>query len=283
MSDAAQTEREPFEALASRFYANARTLADSLIPQLKLGYPENEPRVREWAKTASVYLFAKANRTFDAVATLYERTFQQDAVILTRTLMELALQANYIAERPRAVVQFVHFTDVHAFRVFKKVDDLRRQRPDLATLDALSLARIPPQDLDRMRRAHERWADRMNRRRGPKDWNSWWRRGNEWLVRHKSNAQLLPHYVSLYTRMSHLVHSNPLAIEDYIRIEGSTLVFAYRGEPGAELSTLQLACCYFILVIAAVASTFRIEFKKEVDTAVEEHRRLLSEFASLPS
>ena len=52
-------------------------------------------------KGAMLFFFSKAYKSYQAIKTLWENGFAEDAFVLARTIFEIALQARYMTKEPR--------------------------------------------------------------------------------------------------------------------------------------------------------------------------------------
>src|SRR5713101_8892147 len=90
----------------SRICSIASSLADEVRRDI-LSTPADRPAL--WVLT---YWFAKAAKSYDAALLLWKSGYWQDAAMLGRTILEIALQAMYFRKEPeRFAAEFLHARD----------------------------------------------------------------------------------------------------------------------------------------------------------------------------
>jgi hypothetical protein len=71
------------------------------------------------AKLAILYFFYKASKTFQAIYVLRSRGFDQDGIILNRTLLEILLQADWIHHDPENAKRFQDHAAASSYAVYE--------------------------------------------------------------------------------------------------------------------------------------------------------------------
>jgi hypothetical protein len=159
-------------------------------------------------RIASLYVFVKAYKSYQAGRLLAKQGFWQDAATVGRTVLELGFQARWLnldlANRASLLVQ-------HA---------LREQRKLLQKLSSGG-----SREIRESAAASLNEVEALLRREGVDDsWQKWWsKKGN--IKRLCCDMQLLPSYDSLYSDLCLFVHSSPFAANYFLHQDGDAVTF----------------------------------------------------------
>ena len=181
----------------SRICSIVSSLAEKVRRDI-LSRPADRPAL--WVLT---YWFAKAAKSYDAALLLWKSGYWQDAAMLGRTILEIALQAMYFRKEPeRFAAEFVEHEAGQRNILFKdmaKYTDSDEIRSEIRTFFA-------EQDLDPAAFKKQR---------------NWWGDRSIWDLVEEIRAQDIyigaeNIYRSQYASLSMLVHGTPFALRYYV-------------------------------------------------------------------
>ena len=190
----------------SRICSIVSNLADKVRRDI-LTHPTDRPAL--WVL---IYWFAKATKSYDAALLLWKNGYWQDAAMLGRTILEIALQAMYFRKEPEKFA-----TDFFAHQTGQR-NILFRDMAEYADSDEIK------KEIQRF--FAEQNIDPAAFKRQP----NWWGGRNIWDLVEEIRAQAIyvgaeDIYRSQYAPLSMLVHGTPFAYRYYIfQQENSGLV-----------------------------------------------------------
>lgn len=153
-------------------------------------------KVENEAKLVITFWFAKAAKSLGAALALWNSGFWQDAAVIGRTVLEIALQARYLGERPNErASEFLGHIKAQQYKLFvgmKEHADDEIKRSIVEHLEKLT-------------------ADSALSR----NWKNWWGKDDSFLDLAKA-LEAEGVYRSQYVPLSYLVHSTPSALPYYV-------------------------------------------------------------------
>jgi hypothetical protein len=166
-------------------------------------------------RLALLFFLVKAVKTYHAIEVLCREGFEEDALVLTRTLVEICFQVQYIAEEPSRA------------RLFIDHDAVRRYEYYLDYKEASKRADLPDLEVDEKSEEHRELVAQYEslrsryRRRG-----TWW--GDTiWKLAEHLGSAAIARYVMLYWEQSGLTHSAITSARRYMdedSLDGSIVI-----------------------------------------------------------
>ena len=242
---------------AEKFFKIGINLSDKVKSKLQKIKLTNSP------ENSVLYFFhLKSRKTYQAIILLWKKGFTEDAFILSRTLLELSLQARYIETDPILLAKrFINFDPVQRWKHYEKYT--KNSGLTLGGQKDINSKRL--QDL---KNAH----DEAMKKFGYKG-QYWWGGSIEWLAKKLGNGTD-PIYFGLYPIQSGYVHSDARSSKEYIKIK--EYEDEYNADPGIRNSIVLPveATRSLILIANAVSSICHLDLDQDIESAVEEIRKL---------
>jgi len=206
-------------------------------------------------KVAILFFFCKAYKSYQAFRCLWKAGFEQDAVVLARSVFEILLQVRYMEGAPKERARlFTEHGDVllfHSYRMLKGAG-------------VTEMTGNIEQDEDRLQEL--RTAYKTLKGKYPRVKN-WWGSSIEWLAS-KAGNEMKKRYYTIYWEECNISHSNILAAAEYLK-ETRHGFFAncYASQPkdGAKAMNFTL---YFFDILGAVERAFNLGLDKDLKEKV---------------
>jgi len=259
---------EPAEVLerVDQYMNAGKDLAEKLVQRTPTLRAKGRTDIAH--KSAMLFFFAKAYKTYQALHVLLSAGFEEDGLILVRSLYEIMLQCRYMAEDPeRHAQQFLKFDPVSTWRWYEK---LCRANPRFAQ----SLAPESLGDLERTKVLYDRYSSEF-----PKTGHHWWGMSLASLAKHvdqgTGESPTYGWYVGAYHQYSEMVHSGVTSAKGYL-LKGvhATYVACYPRFTQKAAMPAQDATLYFIDVVGLASEALGVDLKCELKRALEEYGRL---------
>ncbi len=205
-------------------------------------------------RIATLYIFAKGWKSYQAGKLLFKSGFWQDAATIGRTVLELGFQARWLKlDLPNRAELLIR----HELRDRRK---LLRSLERSASTDVRDKAAVSLEELDTLLQATGA---------GNQAWQNWWSEdGNVYKL--AKDMGLAPVYDLLYRPLCWFVHSSPFGADYYLREDGDHTAFDCRpGAPAVKDKG-------FVEMLLSSLPTGLIEVLAVVDTAYDLGRQ--SEF-----
>jgi uncharacterized protein DUF5677 len=249
----------PDKALMTPALSRICSIVSSLAEKVRrdlLSHPADRP-VR-WVLT---YWFAKAAKSYDAAIVLWKNGYWQDAAMLGRTILEIALQAMYFRKEPEkfAAKFFAHET-AERNNLFKDMaeytnsDEIRGEIQKFFAEQNLDPAAFKRQQ-------------------------NWWGSRSIWDLVKEIQAQDIyvdakNIYRSQYAPLSMLVHGTPFVRRYYVRQQGNSGFDWRAGAPPPELfefaaTILTSAPTGLLDVIDVLATIWGLDYSEDLSAARE--------------
>jgi len=249
------------EGIAGKFSA---ALEGAKLPAKK---EDRQPRI------AAAFFFTKAARTMAGLKTLWVAGYDEDAVVLARSLTEILLQAAYLNQEPAvraaALLDHVEKSKVRMLKRRQKGEEKRDAsgKPALRQLSHELTARNPKIDLTDPQKLHD----------------NWWKGtladlADAWLGE-EHGEPILDDYYSSYIADSHYAHTSPLVMPDYIEVHGDALSVLKESPLRHDLDVVINAAKRFLGIAMVCAEIWELPAGHEVLAAVNQvgtlagHRR----------
>jgi len=247
------------EGKNARLFSLAIDLAEKVIASARCIRAADEGEMLY--KMAMLFFFTKAYKTYQAIYTLVEAGFTEDAFALSRFIFEVALQARYMKEAPipRAKL-FAQHEPVVRYRYYKQLKSLG----DTQLIAGIESRR---EQLEELKQWHDRFAAQYPKGRG------WWGQSIKWLAEHLC-TEMKKRYVGLYWMESNIVHSGVTSAREYIKSDDKGLtVRCYPSQPKNTMVT-QEAALYFLNVVVQAAQALELRLDDEIQSALEDFESL---------
>ena len=240
----------------SRICSVVSSLAEKVRRDI-LSRPADRPAL--WVLT---YWFAKAAKSYDAAILLWKNGYWQDAAMLGRTILEIALQAMYFRKEPErfAAEFFTHETGQRniLFKDMAEYTDSDEIRGEIQKF-------FVEEDLDPAAFKRQQ---------------NWWGNRSIWdLVKEIQTQDIYIGveniYRSQYASLSMLVHGTPFARRYYVRQQGNSGLVDWRAAaPPPELyefaaTILTSAPTGLLDVIDVLATIWRFDYSEDLSGARE--------------
>jgi len=251
-----------------------RLLAESLVKAMSC-FP-SEPDSETAAYQGVVhFFFCKAYKSYQAFALLCECGFVEDAEILSRTIFEVWMQAQYMSTDPRELVRkFAEYDRVRRYLQYwrLKLVDSDRARVIVSKLESDSSFPGLKQQYDRMSGQFLK----TNRKKGdsPEDFASnWWGGSIRWLAK---QTQVDDIYVSVYGAQSDLVHSSSGSMDEYVtKTEDEWLAKCYPDGNHSDLpTTVRWASIFFLGISKQVNDAWKLGLEQEIGATLSEIEKI---------
>jgi hypothetical protein len=249
-----------------RFYQGISELTERLLKDV-LAKDAGPPNTTERdAKLAILYFFSKAYKTFQAIYELWSRGFDQDAIILNRTLLEILLQADWIHHDPENAKRFQDHAAASSYAVYELMIKLSDATFPEAGEMASALA-ADPHFADKRSRY-----DEFTVKYGKVPMN-WWGDNLRELVKKlcatgKDAKFYSEEYFYSYRTESGLVHSTALWVEDYVEKRDDGLQLHFLPERPKDASVIVHASRRVLRMNAIVNAVWNLSFAKEIDDGI---------------
>ncbi len=163
------------------------------------------------------FFFCKAYKTYQAIALLSDAGFVEDAEVLSRTLFELFLQAEWMSTKPKEMARsFVEHAAVRNYNLYLRIKTLQGARIDAV----VSRIESQPSELAKLKQLYDQFKLKFLRpgRRIANSPNgladNWWGHSVRWLAEKVGVEEL---YATVYWSQSDLVHTGSTSINDYLK------------------------------------------------------------------
>ncbi|MBN2583685.1 MAG: hypothetical protein JXL80_11520 [Planctomycetes bacterium] len=219
------------------------------------------------------YFLAKSCKTYQALSLLWLKGFEEDAMILNRSLFEIALQATYINGKPRRRGRkFCDFWDVAQYRHYENLRKLKDPR-----LEAFLQER--KDDVRQLSEKYEQLKDRY-----PEDQATWWGGSVEWLaqtVREMGQGEFLLWRQRVgYPVECSFVHSSVSASVRYMKADGERKWLDYQPHPPTDVEVAQDATLNILKIVAECAKALNLNLNEALKNAAKEFLRIAGESSS---
>jgi len=201
-----------------------------------------------------LYWFVKAAKTYDALLLLWREGYWQDAVALSRTLLEIVLQSRYLSGDPAVRAELFVIHDQRARLKMLKKADYYNDPSDTDISDLIKSLKPTPAALE--------------------SWRNWW--GKDQSIRDLAKSVGLEElYDSAYGLQSVLVHSAPpgtsfylFGTSDTIRVDWKANPVAPEKENMAE-TFIASASTYIMDIVDVLGAIYGFAYKKDLEEAAE--------------
>jgi hypothetical protein len=174
------------------------------------------------AQWVLIYWFAKAAKSYDAAILLWRSGYWQDAAMVGRTILEIALQAMYFRREPdRFAAEFFAHETVQRNILFKEMAEYTNSEKIRSEIQKFFAENsLDPAAFKRQRH--------------------WWGKGSIWDLVEEIREQGIyigaeNTYRSQYVSLSMLVHGTPFAVRYYIVPQEDSMFVDWRaGSPSAS-------------------------------------------------
>ena len=210
-----------------------------------------------------VYWFAKAAKSYDATILLWRNGYWQDAAMLGRTVLEIALQAMYFRKEPDRFADefFAHETLQRniLFKDMAEYSDSNEIRSEVQRFFAEQ--NLDPASFKRQR--------------------NWWGNGSIWDLVEEIREQGLyvgaeNIYRSQYVSLSMLVHGTPFARRYYVVQRGDSVLIDWRASAPSSLvrndsaeTIVTSAPTGLLDVIDVLVAIWGFDYREELSAARE--------------
>lgn len=207
-------------------------------------------------KGAMLFFFCKAYKSFQATHRLWREGFEEDALILVRTIFELALQSRYMHEDPKPRARlFTEHDPVVRYRYYLKLKELSDRK-------MLGSIQVPESDLQEMQGYYEKLKDRYPEYRG------WWGDSIGWLARHFGKETEV-RYVAIYWMQSSFVHSGVTSVRKYLGDEKTGLKIRCYPNHSDEIMVPQEATLWFIDVMKHASDALGVSMDADLEQTLK--------------
>lgn len=218
-------------------------------------------------KGAMLFFFLKSYKTFQAIDSLWKAGFSEDALILTRTIFELSLQARYMAQDPKPKARlFAEYDPVARYRYYTRLKEFAQESGD-AYLSA-GLERLSPELLEELKGDHERVGHNY-----PRKHQNWWGNTIRWLAEHLG-VETHARYIGAYWMQSQLTHSGVASVKQYLTEHGGGLQMHYSPAPSDKIFCPQEATLYFLDVVRHSPEALNLKLDDEIVKARESFKNI---------
>jgi hypothetical protein len=202
-------------------------------------------RVRTTPEEVCAFLFGKATKTLDAIRVLCESGFGQDAVILTRTLVNLVINVWHIGRDPEE-------------RTKDYIAAGRKSRRDYLERFPERPRPLPPADPD--------WEEVKQRAKRWNDVN---------IEMRAKGAPLEDTYHALYRYGSSLDHSDSWSANQYVGRRNG-MAFSINNSPSDDLVDIALGYAFqaMIILMEVLCRAFGIAERERLDALLAEFKHL---------
>lgn len=228
-------------------------LAEKLLSQVK-SVAASDPE--EFAyKGAMLFFFCKAYKSFQATQLLWREGFEEDALVLVRTIFELALQAQYMYEDPKPRARlFTEHDPVTRYRYYLKLKSLNER-------EMLGRIEVRSDELEELKAYYESL-------RGKYPGKNWWGNSIEWLA-----EQLGKHtetrYTAIYWMQSNLVHSGVTSFRKYLAEQNGGLKIRCHPSPATEILVPQEAALWFIGIMKHASDALGVSMDADLEQTLK--------------
>lgn len=221
--------------LAEKIVRNAKSLASADEDEVLYG-------------ASMLFFFCKAYKSYQAIQALWEKGFAEDAYILTRTIFEIHLQAEYMCAEPKNRARlFVEHDPVVRHRWFRRLKSLGDS--DLAKT-------IDPQALAEMENESKRVEANY------KNSHNWWGNTIYWLANQLGKHVL---YAGIYWKQSNLVHSGILSTKEYLDGGQNILTAKCYPSKSEDLAVPRESTLFFLEIAGQTAKALGVDAALEID------------------
>jgi hypothetical protein len=206
--------------------------------------PSLEGTVNEQVyKGAMLFFLAKAFKSYQAIFELCRIGFFQDAVVLSRSIFEIFLQACWMLGDPEArATAFAKHDPVERYNRYQKLAKFPSLVKEIEERQ---------EELDQLRSWYDEFQDEFKRNKG------WWGEDIRWLARQLGQEE---GYLRLYPLYSPLVHSTSSSAKYYIEeTDQGTKVDCGPSTNGQELAPFEVSTGFVLLTASATAKAWNLD------------------------
>lgn len=218
----------------------------------------------EFAYRGSMFFFfCKAYKSFQAVWFLFKEGFSEDAFILTRTIFELSLQAQYVKADPKPRARlFVEHDPVARYRYYE-------QLKKMGDIDLTRAIEIRNEDLAALKQQHDGLHGRYPKGKG------WWGQSIAWLARHLGKEMEM-RYAAIYWLQSNLTHTAASSMKDYLNEQKDGIKVNCYPTPSDDLMVPQEATLFFLNIIRLTEEALSLNLSTRVNEAFAEFKEIVT-------
>jgi len=213
-------------------------------------------------KGAMLFFFSKAYKSYQAIKTLWENGFAEDAFVLARTIFEIALQARYMTKEPRTRARlFFEHDPVERYRYYEGLKKL-------GDTELIQTIESRTEELSELKQQHDILKDKYPKGKG------WWGKTIRQLAE-QSGREMERRYIAIYWMQSNFVHSGVSSAKVYIvEKDKNMLVNLYPSGAGDPMIPEE-ASLYFLDVIRLTAEALDIDIHEDFHSACSEITELI--------
>jgi len=215
-------------------------------------------------KSAMLFFFSKAYKSYQAVRTLWGSGFPEDASILARTIFELGLQSRYMKEDPvpRARLFFEH-DPVMRYELYLELKKLS----DTSFIQTIEDRKS---ELSELEKDHKRF--KVNYEPG----KGWWGKSIKQVAK-SFGRTMEAQYVGAYWEESSLVHSNVVTVKEYMSHEHDGITLMCNPAVSDDVSIPAIATVHFLSVLSDFAEALDLNLQDEISKAFTEYKTIIEE------
>jgi hypothetical protein len=228
-----------------------------LAQQLAKAIPSTTPPrdAKFYCYAAMRYFFAKSYKSYQAIRLLWRAGYVEDALMLARTIFEIALQAQYASIEPSRARLFLEFHSVSRYRLCKKLQRAGAIDPPFPT-------GLSPTQLAELKQAHDQVACNYAKS------EHWWGHGIDWLAE-QCGKDMYRHYLSTYAMQSDFVHSGVVSADQYFRSDDGCTPIGCYPFPSDRLDIPWETTYFFVLIASLTTAAFGIDLEEKIREAFD--------------
>ena len=237
-------------------------LAENFISKAKSISASDEEEMNY--KRVMLFFFGKAYKSYQAMKILAQEGFREDALVISRTIFELSLQAQYLNEDPKTLARlFVEHDPVVRYSWYKRLKQM-------GLTDLVNDIESRQQELQELKQAHDNLSSNY-----PKP-DKWWGKSIWWLADHLGD-QMRKRYATVYWELSNYVHTGITSAKEYIDMkDGKFKLNCYPSKLEKNKIFFE-ATIYFMNIIRQVAEALKVDLEAEYQEAFPKYSALLEE------
>ena len=221
-----------------RIFQETTRIAEKLRRRIK-GLNLNLEDESEYRR-AALFFFNKALKTYEAIRLLWKAGYEEDAIVLGRTLFELNMQIEWMSRDPEARSSkfFQHFP----VRVYDLHRSLKSSADKIKDPETVSLLNSFDEAVEAHKPSHDLYRSNFIKKRGRKEtvWENWWAGSIAELARWideemqsqgEQGVDFEWEYRFVYFQECELAHTGTTSIVNYLKpMRGSSLMSPF-GDP----------------------------------------------------
>lgn len=212
-------------------------------------------------KGSMFFFFCKAYKSYQAIRVLWREGFAEDALIIARTIFELALQGRYMQEDPKPRARlFVEHDPVVRYRYYQKL----KRSGDTIFLPAIESR---TQELSELKQQHDRLKAKYPENKG------WWGQSIAWLAKHLGK-NMETQYATIYWIQSNLVHSGSPAAKEYMKEDQGALKINCYPTPSDQVMIPLVATLSFLGITGHTAEALDLGIHDDVTNTLDEFKKI---------